>query len=116
MVRLPGSEADERGAWQYEGIMMSDPVRGVTVLTLLRCNSQTQVLCEILHSRCIRFHNRETLAEARTLLHREPPDLVICERNLTDGADWKDVLTEIEFTRGLQPLIVISRLADDAFW
>ncbi len=57
-----------------------------------------------------------TLVEARQLVNRELIDIVITEVDLADNHGWRDVLDTIESAGALQPLIVVSRLADEFLW
>ncbi len=61
------------------------------------------------------LHRAATRHEAKTILRRLRPAVVICDQQLTDG-NWRDLLTDLQREKGGPPLIVSSHLADDRLW
>jgi len=57
----------------------------------------------------------QTCAEALGSLRRSSCSVVICERELPDG-NWQDLLSAMSGLQQAPPLIVMSRLADEALW
>lgn len=53
--------------------------------------------------------------EASHLLKKALPDLVLCDRNLSDGS-WKDVYREASGLPAAPTMVVVSRQADERLW
>ena len=62
----------------------------------------------------IRF--TRTCQEAWMALHQENVDAILTECDFPDGLGWKHLLDEIQNMGGFQPVIVVSRLADECLW
>lgn len=43
-------------------------------------------------------------------------DVVVVDCEIGDGPNWRDVLGEIQDMGGCQPVVMMSRLADDKLW
>ena len=56
-----------------------------------------------------------TRREGTILVSRNPPPVIICERDLPDG-NWKDILDALTLLAPPPSLIVASRLADEHLW
>ena len=73
---------------------------------------QAAVICELLHDAGARVEAVGTLAEGRTRLRQELPDLLLLDRTLPDGEGLL-LCEEIRATPGLQELPVILITARD---
>ena len=60
-------------------------------------------------------HTRNAL-DARATLHTRRIDVVVVDCEIGDGPSWRDVLNEIQDMGGYQPVVTMSRLADDRLW
>jgi response regulator RpfG family c-di-GMP phosphodiesterase len=61
------------------------------------------------------LYEAPTLTKALILLKRRPVDLIITDRDLTDGC-WRGLLDALKPLAAAPPLIVTSRLADEYLW
>jgi DNA-binding response OmpR family regulator len=98
------------------GKMAEEPIANATVVAVLATGEDRTALASILaHSGWTLWFARD-LPEARTLLRKTLPTVVITDRWLADGHSWKDLLELIEEPTNPPALIVSDRLADEALW
>jgi DNA-binding NtrC family response regulator len=62
------------------------------------------------------LYKTETLASALAVIRRREIGVVICERYLSQGNTWIDMLDELRLVPDAPPLIVTSRQADERLW
>ena len=88
-----------------------------TILALIHSETDFAALQDIVVAKHYGPLRRgKTLVEARHLVNRELIDIIITEVDLADNRGWRDVLDTIESSGALQPLIVVSHLADEFLW
>jgi DNA-binding response OmpR family regulator len=63
-----------------------------------------------------KLYKAETISAALPTICKRGIGVVICERELSPGSTWTDMLKELRLLRVAPPLIVTSRLADDKLW
>jgi len=72
-------------------------------------------LLRVLQPQGHRVDSAFTQREASDRLRQDSFELILCERDLSDGT-WKDVLHSADILDRRPALIVISRLANDCLW
>ncbi len=50
------------------------------------------------------------------MLHETPIDVIVTERTFPGGLGWRDLLEEAAAMREVPPVIVTTRVVDDALW
>lgn len=87
----------------------------VSVLAILPSKEDRASLQEIFsHSRWD-LHHAEALRAAIPLLEEVKSGVIISGDQLPDGS-WRDVLEQLQLRGNAPPLVVASRLADEALW
>jgi DNA-binding NtrC family response regulator len=62
------------------------------------------------------LYKTDSLASALSVIRRREIGVVICERNLSQGNTWIDMLEGLRLLRAAPALIVASRHADERLW
>jgi|SRR5579862_8236338 len=87
----------------------------VSVLAILPCREDRASLEEIFAHSKWDLHHAEALRPAVPLIEQVKSGVVITDDRLPDGT-WRDVLEHLQRRRDAPPLVVVSRLADEALW
>lgn len=62
-----------------------------------------------------RVHRAATCSGALTRLRESACDVILCEKNLSDGS-WRDLLAGLGALRDALPMVVMSGAADESMW
>jgi DNA-binding response OmpR family regulator len=87
----------------------------ISILLVSQHQDDHSSLRHILHHDGWQITRCGSVKEATAQLRNVGPSVVICERDLPDGA-WKDVLGQTEGLENPPPVLVISRHADENLW
>jgi DNA-binding response OmpR family regulator len=93
----------------------SHPQRVISVLSVSPIEEDHRSLERIFSHTNWKLHKAPGLRSVAAFLRDEPVSVVLCERDLRPGT-WKDMLGELSGLTVPQPLVVTTRLADDALW
>lgn len=86
-----------------------------TLLTVSPHLNDAKCLEGILGSKECSFRRAHSCAEAKEVLLRMEPRVVICEKSLPDG-DWRDILRSVRYFKESPPVVVVSESADESLW
>jgi len=87
----------------------------ITLLAIDPNQEDFHSLLRILGTDGWNIRGASSLREATTLMNESLPDLILCEKDLSDGT-WKDVFREAERLRRHTRFVVVSRHADERLW
>jgi DNA-binding NtrC family response regulator len=95
---------------------VTNPTRIVTVLCVSPLAEDYFSLQAFFNHSKWELHKADSLASALPVIRRREIGVVICERYLSQGNTWIDMLDELRLLQDAPPLIVTSRNADERLW
>ena len=95
---------------------VTNPTRVVTVLCVSPLAEDDFSLQAVFNHSKWELYKADGLASALAVMRRWEIGVVICERDLSHGLTWIDLLEEVRFLRNAPSFIVASRLADERLW
>ncbi len=87
----------------------------IGILSVSPVREDHRALRRLLSGKACRIATAHTCRTALRRLRRNGISIVVCERDLPDGA-WRDVLNYISASSGAPLLIVTSKAADERLW
>ncbi len=93
----------------------AEPRRAFSVLNVSPMEEDHRSLDSIFRQTNWALHRAHGLSSAAVVLKDVPVSVILCDGDLKPGI-WKNLLTEISILPVPPPLIVTSRLADNAMW
>ena len=97
-------------------MQQNDPARRITVVGALRSVLERQALSRILDHSNWALIFADDLPSVRELLTGATKVVIVSDRLLADGTDWKDVLREVENAGVSAHVIVAEQNADEYVW
>jgi DNA-binding NtrC family response regulator len=95
---------------------VTKPNRIVTVLCVSPLVEDYFSLQAVFNHSKWELHKTDSLASALAVIRRREIGVVICERDLSQGCTWIDMLEGLRLLQAAPPLIVASRHADERLW